>query len=666
MRTLNLGILAHVDAGKTTLTERLLYAAGVIDEIGSVDDGSTQTDTLALEQKRGITIKSAVVSFVVGDVTVNLIDTPGHPDFIAEVERALNVLDGAVLVVSAVEGVQAQTRVLMRTLQRLQIPALIFANKIDRAGARQDGLLQSISRKLTPAIVPMGYVDGLGTREALFTPYGADDDAFTATLADELADHDDAFLAAYLDDDTEVSYGRLRGELAAQTGRALVHPVFFGSAVTGAGVEALMGGITELLPATQGDADGPVSGAVFKIERGKEGEKISFVRMFSGTVGVRDRLHFNRNGEGKVTALEVFDRGAADRQDSVGAGRIARLRGLDGVRIGDSIGETRETQDGHHFPPPTLETVVFPQRSEDKGALHVALSRLADQDPLINVHQDDDRHEIYVSLYGEVQKEVIQATLGDEFGVEADFRETTPICIERPTGTGAALELLPKERSMTTPFLAAVGLRVEQAPIDTGVRFELDVKAGSIPLHVYKTVEAFHEAMERTVLETLRQGINGWEVTDCTVTMTDCDYQAPPRRWPGTSPYDFRLLTPLVLMSALQRAGTVVCEPVHPFRLEIPADTFGAMSPVMARLQVDPETQERRGDTYVLGGGIPASRVRGLQQQLPALTRGEGLLECDLAVASYQPVSGKPPIRPRTDDNPLDRKEYLLHVVRRV
>ena len=135
MRTLNLGILAHVDAGKTSLTERLLYAAGVIDEIGSVDDGNTQTDSLALERQRGITIKSAVVSFVVDDVTVNLIDTPGHPDFIAEVERVLSVLDGAVLVISAVEGVQAQTRVLMRTLQRLRIPTLMFVNKIDRGGA---------------------------------------------------------------------------------------------------------------------------------------------------------------------------------------------------------------------------------------------------------------------------------------------------------------------------------------------------------------------------------------------------------------------------------------------------------------------------------------------------------------------------------------------------
>ncbi|MGH3462273.1 MAG: GTP-binding protein, partial [Kribbellaceae bacterium] len=175
MRTLNLGILAHVDAGKTTLTERLLYAAGVIDEIGSVDHGSTQTDSLALERQRGITIKSAVVSFVVGSgddpVTINLIDTPGHPDFIAEVERVLSVLDGAVLVVSAVEGVQAQTRVLMRTLQRLRIPTLVFVNKVDRRGADDERVLREIAAKLTPAVVRMGSVAALGSRDAVATPY---------------------------------------------------------------------------------------------------------------------------------------------------------------------------------------------------------------------------------------------------------------------------------------------------------------------------------------------------------------------------------------------------------------------------------------------------------------------------------------------------------------
>ncbi|MDF2760404.1 MAG: GTP-binding protein, partial [Thermomicrobiales bacterium] len=390
MSTLNLGIVAHVDAGKTTLTERLLFAAGVIDEIGRVDDGNTQTDTLTLERQRGITIKSAVVSFVIDDITVNLIDTPGHPDFIAEVERVLGVLDGAVLVISAVEGVQSQTRLLMRTLQRLRVPTLIFVNKIDRGGAQCERLLRSIAERLTPAIIPMGSASGLGTRSPSFTPYGAADADFTSGLVDMLADHDDAILTAYVDDDATVSHRRLRGELAAQTGHALVHPVFFGSAVTGAGVDELIAGIKELLPAAEGETDGPVSGTVFKVERGPAGEKIAYVRMFSGTVRVRDRLQLGGEEE-KVTAISVFDRGSAVQRASVAPGRIGRLWGLGEVRIGDAIGQPRTTPERHYFAPPTLETVVVCRRPADKGALHVALTQLAEQDPLINVRQDDSR-----------------------------------------------------------------------------------------------------------------------------------------------------------------------------------------------------------------------------------------------------------------------------------
>lgn len=273
MHTLNLGVLAHVDAGKTSLTERLLYAAGVTDELGSVDDGSTRTDSLALERRRGITIKSAVVAFALDGVTVNLIDTPGHPDFIAEVERVLSVLDGAVLVVSAVEGVQAQTRVLMRTLQRLRIPTLIFVNKVDRRGADGARVLRQIADRLTPAAVAMAAVHGAGTREAQVRAYGGTDPAFTDRLADLLTEHDDALLAAYVDDSSALPYERLRGQLAEQTKRGLVYPVFFGSAATGAGLEALMAGLTELLPTAGGAADGPVSGTVFKVERGPAGRR---------------------------------------------------------------------------------------------------------------------------------------------------------------------------------------------------------------------------------------------------------------------------------------------------------------------------------------------------------------------------------------------------------
>src|SRR5439155_6081299 len=218
---------------------------GVIDAIGSVDDGTTQTDSLALEQQRGITIKSAVASFPIDDVTINLIDTPGHPDFIAEVERVLSVLDGVVLVIAAVEGVQAQTRVLMRTLQRLRIPTLLFVNKIDRRGARYDGVLREISERLTPAGVPMGTVGGLGTPDARFVP------GLAAAALDVLADHDDELLAAYVEGSamshttagamshathSGMSHDTLRAALTTQTRQALVHPVHFGSAITGAGV----------------------------------------------------------------------------------------------------------------------------------------------------------------------------------------------------------------------------------------------------------------------------------------------------------------------------------------------------------------------------------------------------------------------------------------------
>ncbi|MEU2432952.1 translation factor GTPase family protein [Streptomyces sp. NPDC007861] len=664
MRTLNLGILAHVDAGKTSLTERLLYAAGAIDEIGSVDDGNTQTDSLALERQRGITIRSAVVSFAIGDLTVNLIDTPGHPDFIAEVERVLNVLDGAVLVVSAVEGVQAQTRVLMRTLRRLGIPTLLFVNKIDRAGAGHAHVLRGIAERLASSAVAMGSAAGLGTPGARFTSFTAADRAFSTRLADVLSAQDDAFLAAYLRDHEALSYRRLRGELAAQTRRALVHPVFFGSATTGAGVDALTAGIRELLPAAGGDPGGPVSGTVFKVERGPAGEKIAYVRMYSGTVRTRDRLRLPDGDEAKVTAISVFDRGPHARHDAVAAGQIARVWGLGGIRIGDPVGAERTTDpQRHHFAPPTLETVVVPRRPGDRAALHTALTQLAEQDPLIGLRQDDIRREVSVSLYGEVQKEVIQATLANDFAVDVTFRETTTVCIERPAGTGEAVEF--KEHKATNPFLATIGLRVEPAPPGAGVTFRLGVELGSMPY-------AFFKATEESVRETLRQGLHGWQIPDCTVTLTHCGYY--PRQSHAHAVFDksmsstggdFRGLAPLVLTDALREAGTRVHEPLHRFRLEAPADTLAAVLSALARHRAVPLTTEARGTAYALEGEIPAARIHGLEQQLPGLTRGEGVLEC--AFERYAPVAdGTVPSRPRTDHNPLDRKEYLLHVVRRV
>jgi ribosomal protection tetracycline resistance protein len=678
--TLNLGIVAHVDAGKTTLTERLLYAAGVIDEIGSVDAGTTQTDSLELERRRGITIRSAVVSFSIADISVNLIDTPGHPDFIAEVERALGVLDGAVLVISAVEGVQPQTRVLMRALQRLRVPTLLFVNKIDRRGAGDDGVLAAIARRLTPAIVAMGTVAGLGTRDAAVTPRHDGDEAFRTNLAEVLAGHDESLLAAYVEDEAGLSDRRLRAALGAQTRRALVHPVFFGSAITGAGVPPLMAGLAELLPARRGDADGPVAGRVFKIERGAAGEKVAYLRMFSGTVRARDRVRVGdghrreRDGRGgaeeKVTAVSVFDSGAGVRRGPVRAGEIGKVWGLAGVRVGDAIVGTDATDhsgqnadNGRQFAPPTLETVVDANRPGDRGALWAALGQLAEQDPLINVRLDDTHHEISVSLYGEVQKEVIQATLAAEFGIDVTFRETTTICVERPIRSGEAVEVLHADGN---PFLATIGLRVDPAPPDSGVEFRLRVDTRTVPIYVYKNADNFADIMGQYVRRTIYEGLFGWRVTDCTVTMTRCNYSSPDgppsTRGPLSSPADFRNLTPMVLMRALERAGTVVCEPVARVELEVPATAVGPVLSTLARLGAAVRTQSLQGDLATIGTALPTARMPELQRRLPGLTGGEGVLESSFG--GYRPVAGDPPTRRRTTANPLNRTEYLADLSR--
>jgi ribosomal protection tetracycline resistance protein len=652
-RMLNLGILAHVDAGKTTLTERFLFAAGVIDEIGSVDAGTTQTDSLALERQRGITIKSAVASFAFGGITVNLIDTPGHPDFIAEVERVLSVLDGAVLVISAVEGVQPQTRILMRALQRLHIPALFFVNKIDRPGASEERVLRVISERLAPAIVPMGVTRAAGTRAACFRPWGADDATFRAGLGEALAEHDEGILAAYVTDEAGVPYRRLRRELAVQTRRALVHPVFFGSAITGAGVEPLMAGLTELLPAADGDAGAPVSGRVFKVERGLAGEKIAYIRMFAGTVRTRDRLGFGRGHHGKVTAIEVCERspgasGCDQQRGSVSAGGIGKLWGLGEIQVGDQIGSGETSGTRHQFGPPPLESVVVPSRPGDRGRLRVALGQLAEQDPLINVRQDDALGEMSVSLYGEVQKEVIQATLASDFGVDVTFRETTAIHIECLAGTGAAVEVL---HAGTNPFLATLGLRVDPAPAGSGISARLDVDIRLVPMYIYKTAGGFIEMMTQYIRHALRECLFGWQVTDCAVTVNECGYVSP-----STTAADFRKLTPLVLMAALRRAGTVVCEPMTRVSVEIPADTVGVVLAAVARLGGVVAAPSLRGDLAVVKTVLPVARSQNLQRQLPGLTSGAGVIETSFG--GYRPVRGLPPARPRTTPNPLNREEH--------
>ena len=660
-KQLNLGILAHVDAGKTTLTERLLFEAGVIDEVGSVDAGTTQTDSLELERRRGITIKSAVASFALGGVHVNLIDTPGHPDFIAEVERVLNVLDGAVLVISAVEGVQPQTRILMRALQRLRIPTLLFVNKVDRAGADDERTVRAISERLTPSVVRMGRATALGTRRAGVEPFDGDGVAFRARLAEALAEHDDRLLAAYVEDEAKTPYAELAAELASQTRRVLVHPVYVGSALTGAGVESLSAGIEQLLPSSNGDSKAPPAGLVFKIERDPKGQKIAYARMFSGTIRTRDQLRFGAH-EAKVTGLAVFEAGPAVQRPAVTADQVAKLWGLAEVQIGDRLGESGSDV-AHEFPPPTLEAAVAARNPNDRAAVRAALAQLAEQDPLIDVRQNDLLDELSVSLYGEVQQQVIEETLATDYGIEVEFLDATPIHVERPLRTGEAVEVLHAE---TNPFRATIGFRVAPGPVGSGIDFRSEVDAQTAPLYVYKTLDSFTEHMAAYVRQTLREGLAGWPVTDCVVTMNRCMYSVPDgppsRRGPLSTAADFRKLTPLVLMEALHNAGTSVCEPVVHGELEVPAASIGAVTAALGRLGASPETQSLRGDLATIETALSAARAQELLRELSKLTGGEGVLESSFA--GYEPVSGSRPERKRTTANPLNREEYLASFAR--
>ena len=266
-----------------------------------------------------------------------------------------------------------------------------------------------------------------------------------------------------------------------------------------------------------------------------------------------------------------------------------------------------------------LETAVVPRNPSDKARLHTALAELAEQDPFINLRQDDTRQQLLLSLYGEVQKEVIEQTIAAELGIEIEFRETTVICVERVRGTGRAARWLGRN-----PFLATVGLTLEPGPPGSGVQFRLGAERNTVPLYVYKSFDAFVLAMTEYVRATLRQGLAGWEVVDCIVTMTDSGYSSP-----GTKASDFRKLTTIVLRAALKRAGTLVCEPVHRFHVDAPADTLPVVLRQLAARRGVPGVPTTTGTRFVLEGAIPAAEVHALQQRIRGLTRGEGVVEVE-------------------------------------
>ncbi|MED3397291.1 tetracycline resistance ribosomal protection protein [Bacillus wiedmannii] len=645
MTTINIGIVAHVDAGKTSLTERILYETNVIKEIGRVDSGSTQTDSMELERQRGITIKASVVSFFIDDVKVNVIDTPGHADFIAEVERSFRVLDGAILVISAVEGVQAQTKILMRTLQKLNIPTILFVNKIDRNGANTEKVMKQIKEILSNEAFPFYSVQNEGTKEARIIEYKSYDDCI-----ERLAPYNESLLESYVNNEI-VTDTLLREELEKQIQQANLYPIFFGSALTGIGVSELLENISALLPANNPSQDKELSGVVFKIEREPSGEKIAYVRVFSGNLHVRNYVDIQRDEplphKEKIKKMCMFHNGNAVQASTVPSGEFCKVWGLSDIKIGDIIGERTDYIKNIHFAEPQMEAAIEAVPKERIHDLYAALMELCEEDPLIKVWKDDVHNELYIRLFGEVQKEVIETTLYEKYNLRVTFSNTRVVCIEKPIGIGNSVEVMGEK---TNPFYATIGFKIERGELNSGITYKLGVELGSLPL-------AFHKAIEDTVFQTLKQGLYGWEVTDIIVTLTHTGYASP-----VTTASDFRNLTPLVLMDALKQAETYVYEPVNEFELTVPEQ---AISTAMYKLAAIPATFREpilSNNSYQLTGSLPVAKTENFKRMLHSFTEGESIFTTK--PSGYTKLKAPFPTRKRVDYNPLNRKDYLLHVLK--
>ncbi|HWS35409.1 MAG TPA: translation factor GTPase family protein [Actinoplanes sp.] len=678
MSILNLGIVAHVDAGKTSLTERLLYEAGAVTRLGSVDDGTTRTDSMDLERRRGITIRAAVTSISLGDLTVNLLDTPGHPDFIAEVERSLAVLDAAVLVVSGVEGVQPQTVAIWRALRRIGVPTMIFVNKVDRRGADVDAVVTRIQRRLGTRPLLLTTVTGAGTAAARVRALPLDAEPVVETVAEM----DDAVAARWLDG-APARIRDVRRAVRRAVQRGDLTPVVSGSAITGAGVPHLRRVLADLLPRCAGhdgpsagtgdgrdgppsgavsaadrdDHDGPPAGTVFAVDRDGHGRR-AWVRLWSGRLTVRDKVEIGAGRPQTVTQIAVSEPGGVLVRPSASAGQIVAVRGLS-ARIGQHVGDPPR-RSGYRFPPPTRQATVEPVDPARRLALLAGLAELADEDPLVDLRLDEMRAEAVIRLHGEVQKEVIAALLAERYGVEVRFSGTLTACIERVAGTGWAEERV-KERD--NPYLAGLGLRVEAAPVGHGIEFRAGLEPGRLPA-------AFVAAAEEGARAALRQGRYGWPVTDCVITMTSSQYCPRQSRLHqkfnkamSTIAADFRNLGQVVVAAALRGAGTRVCEPVERFDVNMPEHVAEVVAALLGRAGAIIDGTAGSGGYLEIGGTLASARIPAVVAALPDLTGGEAVLTAHFD--HYAPVTGEqPPVLPRRGPDPAEREEYFRAVPR--
>ncbi|MEK4205874.1 MULTISPECIES: GTP-binding protein [Paenibacillus] len=644
---INVGIFAHVDAGKTTTTEHILYESGRIRALGSVDTGTALTDSMDVERQRGISVRAALASFAWKGVHINLVDTPGHVDFLSEVERSLRVMDCAVLILSAVEGVQAQSEMIWNALRKLGIPTLIFVNKMDRVGANPEAVLAEVRNYLSSDILPVQQPIGkekgyIGARDL----WENEADASARTeLLEALAERDEELLEKYMSGSTiDLAEWKKYMKTASSSGRFF--PMVYGVAAKGLGVTALLDAMVEYFPRAGGNVEGAVSGIVYNIQRDKSMGRMAFVRLYEGTIRNRDTLmNYTQDIQGKVTQIRKVEGGRTEDVGALEAGDIAVIYGLSGVRIGDVLGHPGAIPEEAKLAVPLLTVRVFWEPDVDDHKVIGALQELADEDPLLDAQWLQDERELHIKVMGPIQLEILNSVLEERYALKVTFGQPSVIYKETPAraGEGFIAYTMPK------PCWAILRFQIEPGSPGSGLVYDSVVRSSDL-LPQYQSETA------RRVPEALQQGLYGWEVTDLKVTLIEGQHHV----W-HTHPLDFAVATPMGIMDGLARVGTKLLEPILQVRIVVPEENGGRVMNDLVQMRGTFEPPVLQGERMIIEGRLPLATSLDYPVSLSSYTKGRSTFTSFFAGYEECPpdVSAE---RTRRGVNPLDQAKYILSV----
>lgn len=636
MKIINIGILAHVDAGKTTLTESLLYTSGAILELGSVDKGTTRTDTMFLERQRGITIQAAVTSFNWNDYKINIVDTPGHTDFITEVYRSLSVLDGAILVISAKDGVQAQTRILFHALQKMNIPTIIFINKIDQYGINLNNIYQNIKEKLSNDIIVM--------QNVTLTPEISIKNIIDLDDWDPVISKNDKLLEKYIAGE-KLTIQELTYEEYRCVKKGSLFPIYHGSARNNIGTQQLIEAISNLFCPEMNENDSELCGRVFKIEYTDHKQRLVYLRLYSGTLHLRDTIILPEKKKVKLTEIYIPSNGEMIQTKTVCSGDIFIIPN-NTLRLNDIIGNEKllPCNVWNDKTVPILRTRIEPIKIEEREKLLDALTEIADTDPLLRYYVDTITHEIIISFLGTVQLEVICSLLIEKYHINIRIEDPTVIYKEKPLQKAdytIHIEVPPN------PFWASIGLSITPLPIGSGIQYESKVSLGYLN-------QSFQNAVREGINYGLEQGLYGWEVTDCKICFEYGVYYSP-----VSTPSDFRFLAPIVLEQTLKKAGTQLLEPYLSFILFTPQGYLSRAYNDAQKHCAIIETSQSKNDEIIFTGHIPVRCINEYRNTLTLYTNGQAVFLTELK--DYQIATCEPVIQSRRPNNRIDKVRHMFN-----